>query len=195
MRKLFLFICSFLISNTNIFATEFIKTDPLNAIKSLKSEGKTIITFVGYSGQGYKDLKGAMKKAEKILNLFDPSDVIINIGVTPEGIGQVYCIAKSMGFRTSGIVSSRGEKYLNPESTKCVDTAFIINDSLWGGRDENGALTPTSFAMVGVSDGVVRLGGGEIAHIEAEEALLQGKDTIEIEMEAGTKQYHEKYLD
>ncbi len=159
---------------TSIFAAEIpIKVEPTKAIQLLRKKNKTIVTFVGYSGKGYKNLSSAMKTASELLEDDDPRSTIVNIGATPEGIGQVYCIAKEMGFETSGIVSSQGEQYLTKQSTECVDTVLIIQDNTWGGKDAIGYLNPTSEAMVKVSDIVIRLGGGQIALDEASAAFLK----------------------
>ena len=51
-----------------------------------------------------------LRKAGRILDEFDPSKTIVNIGATPEGIGAVYELAKRRGFVTTGIISTQAKK-------------------------------------------------------------------------------------
>jgi len=55
---------------------------------------KDVVTFVGYSGAEYEDKAAMLEAAGRILDEFDSSSAIINIGATPEGIGAVYELAK-----------------------------------------------------------------------------------------------------
>jgi transaldolase len=64
-----------------------------------------------------------LEKAGHILDEFDPSKTIVNIGATPEGIGAVYELAKRRGFTTTGIVSTQAKKY-DAELSPCVDYVF-----------------------------------------------------------------------
>ena len=65
-----------------------------------------------------------LSKAEIILSKLDPKKWIVNIGVTPDGIGSIYLkVAKKMGFETVGIVSSLAKPYLN--SIAGVDRYYI----------------------------------------------------------------------
>jgi hypothetical protein len=112
--------------------------------------------------------------ARETLLKFDPNKTIVNIGATSEGIGRVYPLAKKMGFETRGIVSSLAKQYggLSP----AVDHAYYVEDTEWGGFSKDGLrLTPTSEAMIGVSDVVIGIGGNEIGRDEMRVARRRGK--------------------
>jgi nicotinate (nicotinamide) nucleotide adenylyltransferase len=139
--------------------------------------GKKVVTFVGYSGAGYQDPAKMLEQARNILGKLDPATVIINIGGTPEGIGEVYRLAKEMGFETTGVVSSLAKKYggLSPY----VDHPFYIKDPTWGGLVEGkNYLSPTSKVMINNSDLVVGIGGGAIGGDELAMAKKLGKDVV-----------------
>ncbi len=130
------------------------------------AQKKTVITFVGYSGSGYEDRAAMLNAAAGVLQEFDPGDTIVNIGATPEGLGAVYELAAGRGFVTTGIVSTQARKY-SAQLSPCVDHVFFVEDETWGGLiDEGQRLSPTSEAMVKVSDLVVGIGGGEVARDE-----------------------------
>jgi hypothetical protein len=137
--------------------------------------GKTVLTFVGYSGVGYQDQGAMLTDAEQILSEFDPAKTIVNIGATPEGIGCVYEIARPRGFVTTGIVSTQAKQAGVPLSPY-VDFVFYVEDATWGGNlIGTDRLSPTSEAMVENSDIVVGFGGGEIARDELLAAKRSGK--------------------
>jgi hypothetical protein len=137
--------------------------------------GKTVLTFVGYSGVGYEDEKAMLTRAEHILSEFDPAKTIVNIGATPEGIGRVYEIARHRGFVTTGIVSTQAKQAEVPMSPY-VDFVFYVEDATWGGNlVGTDRLSPTSEAMVKNSNIVVGFGGGEIARDELLAAKRSGK--------------------
>ena len=92
-----------------------------------------------------------------------------------DGIGAVYELASKKGFETTGIVSSQAQ-----ESTAtlapCVGMVFFVTDASWGGVMQGSTtLSPTSTAMVSVSDRVVAIGGGDVARDEFEAARRLGK--------------------
>ena len=84
-----------------------------DVISHFKDKGKKVLTFIGYSGAGYENKVEMLRIARSELEGLDPEEFIVNIGVTPDGIGQVYLLAKEMGFDTTGIVSTKAEKYLD----------------------------------------------------------------------------------
>lgn len=136
--------------------------------------GKKVVTFVGYSGRGYEKTDAFMDQARAFLATLNPEESVINIGVTPDGIGALYGVAKEMGFTTFGIVSSEAKPYL--EWVQNVDHPYLVNDGTWGGYKADGkTLNPTSEAMVAVTDHIVAYGGGEIALAELSKSLAQGK--------------------
>jgi hypothetical protein len=140
-----------------------------------KAQNKTVLTLLGYSGAEYEDKAALIKHTTAILTQADPKMTIINIGATLDGIGVVYELAKKMGFTTSGIVSTQArdsKATLSP----CVDTIFFVKDATWGGFIEGSQqLSPTSAAMVGASDRLVAIGGGEVARDELTAAKREDK--------------------
>ena len=88
---------------------------------------RRVLTFVGYSGAGYEDGPGMLAAAERVLDAYDPKRTIVTIGATADGIGAVYEVAKTKGFRTAGIVSTQAKEHgvaLSP----CVDFVFYVKD-------------------------------------------------------------------
>ena len=149
---------------------------PVDEIKSFfQAQNKTVVTFVGYSAAGYEDPAAMLEEAGLILDEHDPSSTIVNIGATPDGIGAVYEMAKRRGFTTTGIVSTRAKAYEAPISP-FVDRVFYVEDETWGGfMDDGEHLSPTSTAMVEVSDLLVGIGGGEVGRDELVAARRLGK--------------------
>jgi hypothetical protein len=152
------------------------KSATLEVIRDFfKSQQKTVLTFVGYSGAGYQDEALMRKQAERILGEYDPAKTIVNIGATPEGIGAIYEMAKRQGFMTTGIVSSQARHY-NVKLSPYVDRAFYVEDKTWGGFVAGTKeLSPTSKAMVENSDIIIGIGGGEVARDELVAAKRLGK--------------------
>jgi hypothetical protein len=135
----------------------------------------TVLTFTGYSGAEYEDKAAMLAQASNILDQFDPTKTIVNIGATPEGIGAIYEVAKRQGFLTTGIVSTQAKEH-NVEVSPCVDIVFFVSDATWGGFIEGtDRLSPTSTAMVENSDLIVGIGGGEVARDEMVAAKRAGK--------------------
>ena len=136
-----------------------------------KGLGKKVITFVGYSS-GYEDEKEMLRTVKTVLSGYSPKLWIVNIGATTGGIGGAYPTAKSMGFTTTGIVSTLAIEYIEYIST-AVDHICFIKDDLWGGKiPGSDELSPTSQAMVMCSDILIGIGGNEIGRDE----LLAGKE-------------------
>ncbi|MGO7659733.1 hypothetical protein ACC702_33960 [Rhizobium ruizarguesonis] len=142
-----------------------------------KSKHAKVVTFLGYSGAGYEDADAMLGHADAALKELDPKYWIVNIGATGEGIGAVYEIAKQRGFTTSGIVSTQARDDRVALSA-CVDFVFYVEDATWGGYlSDKKTLSPTSMAMVAVSDRIIAIGGGAVASDEALEARRLGKKT------------------
>jgi hypothetical protein len=140
-----------------------------------KAQGKQVLTFLGYSGAGYEDEAALLRHAGAVLDQVEPRTTIVNIGATPEGVGRVYELAKQRGFATTGIVSTQARE-ANVALSPCVDQVFFIRDSSWGGFEPGSErLSPTSDAMVGVSDRLVAIGGGEVSRDELLAARRAGK--------------------
>jgi len=143
-----------------------------------REQDKTVVTFVGYSGAGYQDGSAMLRAAGTVLEGYDPDSTLVNIGVTPDGIGRVYELAKEMGFMTTGIVSVQAQKYQAGVS-EALDFGFYIEDETWGGFvDDTELLSPTSRAMVENSDVIVAIGGGEVSRDEVTFARQHGKEVL-----------------
>jgi hypothetical protein len=141
-----------------------------------KQQGKSVLTFMGYSGAGYEDEAALVAHATRILEQHDPRTTLVNIGATPDGIGRVYELARKRGFTTTGIVSTQARES-NAGISPCVDHVFYVADATWGGLLEGSdRLSPTSQAMVDVSDRLVAIGGGEVARDELVAARRAGKN-------------------
>lgn len=127
---------------------------------------RIVVTFSGYSGSGYEDEDAMLERARTILESYDPELTVVNIGATVDGIGAVYEIASEMGFETTGVVSSQALG-ANATFSPFVDRIYVVEDEQWGGLLEgSGQLSPTSEAMVAVSDVYLAIGGGAVARDE-----------------------------
>ena len=138
------------------------------------SQGKTVLTFFGYMA-GYENEKEMFAIVRKVLSGYSPATTLVNDGVTKWGLGEIYPLAKSLGFTTAGIVSNQ---ILNDPTdiSPSVDHICFIDDSQWGGKlPDSNALSPTSKAMVDCSDILVAIGGGEISRDELVAGKEQGK--------------------
>jgi hypothetical protein len=141
----------------------------------MKAQGKTVVTFLGYSAAEYEDAEAMRRQATSALAEFDPATTLVNIGATPDGIGAVYEIAKARGFTTTGIVSTQARDTRAALSAH-VDHVFFVSDATWGGFVDGGAqLSPTSTAMVEVSEHLIAIGGGDVARDELIGAQRAGK--------------------
>lgn len=169
---------------TLCFAQTALGCDPPSTIKEaapaeirafFKGKSLKVLTFLGYSGAEYENMRLMIEQVTRILDQFDPNKTIVNIGATPEGIGAIYEVAKRKGFTTSGIVSTQareGNVVLSP----CVDIVFYVNDATWGGfLPGTETLSPTSTAMVENSNVMIAIGGGEVARDELMAAKRAGK--------------------
>jgi hypothetical protein len=147
---------------------------PDEAIAFIKSRGKTVLTFYGYSGMQYQDEKGMLQIARNVLSRYSPKTTLVNSGVTSIGIGAIYPLAKSMGFETSGVVTTRALK--RTDISEAVDHICFIKDSQYGGKlPHSDELSPTSKVMVACSDILVGIGGGGISQDEMLAGKAQGK--------------------
>ena len=153
-------------------------------IGALKASGKKVVTFVGFSGE-YEHPETMLDEAARILRGFDPKTTIVNIGATPQGIGAVYKLAKSLGFKTSGIVSSLAKEAGSQGAiSPFVDWVLFVPDVKWGGiLPDTGRLSPTSETMVAVSDELVGIGGGAVGRDELLAAKAAGKPVTFIRAE------------
>jgi hypothetical protein len=148
---------------------------PEAVIAFFMRQGKTVLSFYGYSGLGYEDENAMLEVARNVLYGYSSEITLVNIGVTSVGIGAIYPLAKSMGFETAGIVTSLALEY--PEGiSDTVDHVCFVLDQRWGGNLPNSdELSPTSKAMVECSDILVGIGGGGISEAEMLAGKAQGK--------------------
>lgn len=147
---------------------------PAEARRYFSAQGKTVLTLFGYSA-GYEDEMSMLKTVRTILSSYAPDTTILNIGATRGGIGAAYPLAKSVGFSTTGIVSSKVLDY--PENvSEAAKFICIISDRQWGGRlPDSEELSPTSKAMIDCSDILIGIGGGEICRDELLAGIELGK--------------------
>lgn len=147
---------------------------PEEAIAFFQRQGKTVLTFYGYSVD-YGDKDEMLKTVRDVLSQYRPEKTLVNIGATKGGMGMAYPLIKSLGFVTAGIVSTEALAYPKGISD-AVDHVCFIKDSQWGGKLPNSnELSPTSKAMVACSDILVAIGGNDIARDELLEGKSQGK--------------------
>lgn len=151
---------------------------PEEAVSFIKGLGKTMLTFYGFSGLGYEDEKEMLGVARDVLSKYSPETTLVNIGASSTGIGAIYPLAKSLGFTTAGIISTKALEYLE-EISEAVDHICFIEDNQWGGKLANSnELSPTSRAMVECSDILVGIGGGAISLDEMLAGQAQGKEIL-----------------
>ena len=146
-----------------------------DAVAFKRAQQKEVLTFLGYSGAGYEDVTAMLRHAADVLDAADPARTIVNIGATIDGVGAVYELAKNKGFTTIGIVSTQARDTKTPLSP-CVDHVFFVKDPAWGGYvDGTETLSPTSAALVEITDRIVAIGGGDVARAELLAARRMGK--------------------
>lgn len=157
---------------------------PDNAVLFFEAQGKTVLTFFGYA-VSYENEDDMLRMVRKVLSQFPPETTLINYGATRAGLGLAYPIAKSMGFGTTGIVSTQALEY--PEAiSDAVDHVCFIKDNQWGGKLPNSnELSPTSKAMITCSDIMVAIGGGDISRDELIAGKEQGKPVMYYPAEVG----------
>jgi len=144
--------------------------NPEGAVTFFKNQNKQVLTFFGYMA-GYENEDEMFRIVREVLSKYSPETTLVNDGVTKWGLGQMYSVAKSMGFTTTGIVSKLILQDTSDISDSVDDICFI-NDAQWGGKLPNSdKLSPTSRAMVDSSDILVAIGGGDICRDE----LVAGK--------------------
>lgn len=159
-----------------------------------KESHKKVLTFVGYSGTEYENPAAMLTQAKHILAEFDPTQTIVNIGATLDGIGAIYEEAKRQKFVTTGIVSTQARE-AKATLSPYVDHVFYVKDPTWGGLLEGtDQLSPTSTAMVISSDVMVGIGGGEVARDEMLAAKRLNKDVRFIPADMNHKKAIEKAM-
>lgn len=144
-------------------------------IQWFEDQDKYVITFVGFSGAGYERPDSLLEIATQILDDYEAENTILNIGATPDGIGLVYALGFGKKMTTTGIVSTQALEYDAKASPLCQHVFYIEDDS-WGGfKEGTDILSPTSTAMIEVSDEVIGIGGGAVARDELMAAKALGK--------------------
>ncbi len=148
---------------------------PDEVVAFFKQQEKTVLTFFGFSGFQYDEEPEVLEIARSVLSGYSPETTLVNIGVTSDGAGIIYPVAKEMGFRTTGIVSTRVMNHPHRISL-AVDIICIVVDTVWGGiLPGTNTLSPTSQAMIACSDILVAIGGGKISRDELIAAKEKGK--------------------
>ena len=163
---------------------------PAETLEFFKTLGKKVVTFFGYSVD-YEHESVMLALARDVLSKYSPQTYVINIGATAGGIGAVYPLAKAMGFKTTGIVSSVATKHMEYIS-KEVDQICFVAETQWGGKlPDSSELSPTSKAMILCSDVLIAIGGGEVSRDELLEGRKQGKPIFFYPAEIGHKYWIE----
>src|SRR3989344_5747497 len=89
-------------------------TDPIfadDAVAQIKALGKKVYTLFGYSALDYEEKDKVFAQIKAELEKLDREEYVISIGATEDGIGGMYEIAKKLGFKTIGIVSTQALTY------------------------------------------------------------------------------------
>lgn len=147
---------------------------PAQAVAFFKKQDKTVLTFYGYAVD-YQNPAEPRQTIRELLLRHIPNTTLINYGATRAGMGAVYQIAKTMGFTTTGIVSTLALE-LPDDISPDADHICFIDDTTWGGKlPDSNELSPTSKAMIACSDILIAVGGGEISRDELMVAQEQGK--------------------
>lgn len=147
---------------------------PEQAVAFFKKQNKTVLTFYGYAVD-YQNAAEPRKTVREILLQHTPNTTLVNYGATRAGMGAVYEVARTMGFTTTGIVSTLALEFAD-EISPYVDHICFIGDTSWGGKlPDSQGLSPTSRAMIACSDILIAVGGGEISRDELLAAREQGK--------------------
>ena len=147
---------------------------PEEAVSFMRTQGKIVLTFFGYS-VSYNDKEAMLKIVRDVLAQYSPEKTLVNIGATTGGLGAAYPLTKSLGFVTTGVVSTEALDYPD-EISEAADHICFIKDKQWGGKLSNSEqLSPTSKAMVECSDILVAIGGNDVSRDELLEGKKQGK--------------------
>jgi len=154
---------------------EIREATPAEIAQAFRDRKQFVLTFLGYSGAEYDDAESMLRQAAAVLDAHDPARTVVNIGATAEGIGAVYELARRKGFPTTGIVSTQARDQ-QVSLSPAVQQVYFVKDSTWGGfLPGTRTLSPTSAAMVAVSDLLVAIGGGDVARDELQAARESGK--------------------
>ncbi len=153
-------------------------TDPLKhleAVEMIKFDfpNHKVISLFGFSDLGYSDYPKLFVKAREVLSQYSNAEYIVCIGATEDGVGKLYDIAKDMGFKTIGIVSTlalaRSGKF-----SENVEKIYIVNDSYWGGyRPGTKILTETTKIFLDITEKFIAFGGGMNTKVTLEEAKIR----------------------
>jgi hypothetical protein len=144
---------------------------PDAAVAFIRGHRKTVLTLIGFSVD-YEDENGMLQIVRGVLARYTPQSTLVNIGVTKGGLGVVYPLAKSLGYVTTGIVSTEAFAFWR-DISEHVDHICFIKDRLWGGfLPDSTELSPTSRAMIDCSDILIGIGGNEVGRDE----LIAGRD-------------------
>lgn len=147
---------------------------PEQAVAFFHKQNKNVLTFYGYAVD-YQNAAEPRQTVRELLLQHAPSKTLVNYGATRGGMGAVYEVARTMGFTTTGIVSTLALEFADGISPY-VDHICFIGDTTWGGKlPDSQELAPTSKAMIACSDLLIAVGGGEITRDELLAAREQGK--------------------
>jgi len=150
-------------------------------ISLFRQRYRRVVTFLGYGELGYEDPGAFQTIARREIAAFDSQEVVINAATLvtfgfAHGIADIYEIARSQGFRTSGVYPSVSLGSAESHGLSgFVEDIYFIEDQTWGGYLEGSALaSPTLTALTSVTDEVVAIGGGEHTAQEIQEFVKCG---------------------
>lgn len=146
------------------------------------SRGKHVLSFAGFGELGYEQAGIVERVAEDALGRLPRESVIVQCGTLlrvggEDGIAGVFAVARRLGIETAGIHPGVSLEFA---STHCVspfeDTAFFVDDDVWGGFvDRGGRPSPTLALILEVSDELLAIGGGKHAADELRAFWRAGK--------------------
>lgn len=141
---------------------------------------KFVVVFGGFSGLGYEEkdrLKEQMKEdLQKYINEHGKDNLAVVCGATPEGVGIIYEVAKSLDLKTYGIVSTAALEYSdNPQSAFCDTVLFSKQlDGVWTVKNKQDQSLMVDIATQGQGGLLHYYNGGEVALDEIKEAKQRG---------------------
>ena len=139
-------------------------------------KNKFIVVFGGFSGLGYEEkdkLKEQMKEdLQKYIAEHGKDNLAVICGATPEGVGIIYEVAKSLDLKTYGIVSSAALEYSdNPQSTFCDTVLFSKQpEGVWTVKNKQDQSLMVDIATQGKGGLLHYYNDGEVALDEIKEA-------------------------
>jgi hypothetical protein len=143
---------------------------------------KHVLYVAGYGELGYEDEGRLRGIARHVLGSWNRDEILVHAGTLlrvggPDGVAEIYGIARELGIETSGIHPSVAMDFAETHrvSLDC-DHVFFVEDATWGGfLDGSDEPSPTLRLHLLVSDELVAIGGGKHAADELRAFAALGK--------------------